>query len=126
VSRSVALACALALSLSATVNCDSRETQTIRLQNGDSGRSVTAAVGDTIEITLQTIGPGQYGNPSVSSPSVRFLGESAAEPANPGGARQLYRFEAASTGRADITIGHTDELPAAPATPPFVIAVGVQ
>ena len=57
----------------------------ITLTNSDSGRSVAAAVGSEIDVTLQTIGPGQYGIPTLSSTSVRFLGVSMAGSPNPGG-----------------------------------------
>jgi len=92
--------------------------------NGDAGRRLTAAVGDTIEVTLQTIGPGHYGSPVLSSGSVVFLGESSAGPPIPAGPTQLYRFEAAS-GLADITIAHTGDPREGPAIPPFVLTVGV-
>jgi hypothetical protein len=87
-------------------------------------RGVVAAVGDKIEVTLQTIGPGQYGT-ATSSSSVRVLGEAppAGEP-NPGGVRQLYRFEAVASGRASIAIPHGGSPSEAPASP-FAITVEV-
>ena len=86
-------------------------------------RGVVAAVGDKIEVTLQTIGPGQYG--TATSSSVRVLGEAppAGQP-NPGGVRQLYRFEAVASGRASIEIPHGVSLSQDPA-PPFAITVEV-
>jgi hypothetical protein len=108
----------------AAIGCSSGS-QTISLGNADSGRTVVAAVGDTIEVILQTIGPGQYGIPSSSSVSVRFLGESSppGQP-NPGGVRQLYRFEAIATGRADINIPHSGSVPQNPMSP-FSITIEV-
>jgi hypothetical protein len=106
-----------------TVCCHSSNAR-ISLDNSDSGRSITAQVGDTIEITLQTIGPGQYMMPSVSSGSIRFLGEFTAGLPNPGGPRQLFRFEVAAPGRAAITIRHTGENPISP-TPAFEVMVAV-
>jgi len=99
-------------------------TQTISLNNADAGRTAVAGVGDKVEITLQTIGAGSFGNPNVSSGSVVFLGQSSVGPPIPAGLTQLYRFEAVAPGRADITIPHTGDLPAFPANPAF--AVGVQ
>jgi hypothetical protein len=95
----------------------------ISLDNSSNGTSISVTPGDEIDITLQTIGPGQYETPTVSSGSIRFLGESpAADPPNPGGPRQLFRFEAVTPGRAEITIPHTlGPLP----TPPFIITVDV-
>ena len=102
----------------------------IRLSNSDSGRSVAAAVGDEIDITLQTIGPGQFGSPVLSSSSVRFLGESSPYAPNPGGARQLFRFEAAASGRSDVTIPHTrgssEEPVLWPPVAPFSVTVEVR
>jgi hypothetical protein len=117
-------ACACVLLL--TFGCGSSGRQTISLNNTDTGRSVVAAVGDKIEVTLQTIGPGQYGDPIVSSDSVMFLGESSAGAPNPGGARQLYQFDAVASGRADISIPHTGEVPGWPVIPAFAITVEVE
>ena len=109
-----------------TFGCGSSANQTISLDDADAGRSVAAAVGDKIEVTLQTIGPGQYGDPILSSGSVKFLGESSAGAPNPGGPRQLYQFEAVASGRADISIPHTGELPEGPVIPAFAITVEVE
>ena len=97
----------------------------LELENGDSGRTVAVAVGDEIRVTLQTIGPGQYGNPTVSSSSVGFLGVSAAGDPNPGGPRQLYRFEATASGRAEISIVHEGGVPGGPSVAPFDLVVEV-
>lgn len=119
-----AFACASGLAALLAVGCASAGSKTISLSNADSGGTVVAAVGDSIEVTLQTIGPGQYGTPISSWVSVRFLGESSAGPPNPGGVRQLYRFEAVAPGRADITIPHSGGLPQNP-RPAFAIRVEV-
>jgi hypothetical protein len=95
----------------------------ISLDNSDDGRSIAVRVGDEIDITLQTIGPGEYGTPLLSSGAIRFLGESSAGPANPGGPRQLFRFEGREAGRADLAIPHTGENPFSIA--PFRITVDV-
>jgi len=106
--------------------CGSPANQTTSLGNADAGRTVVVAVGDKLEVTLQTIGPGQYGDPIVSPGSVMFLGESPAGAPNPGGARQLYRFEAVAPGRADISIPHTGGWPDGPVIPAFAITVEVR
>jgi hypothetical protein len=98
----------------------------IGLDNSSNGRTVSVAPGARIDVTLQTIGPGQYGTPTVSSGSIRFSGESSAGEPNPGGPRQLFRFEAVTVGRADITIPHTTVDPPSPQVPPFVVAVDVR
>ena len=92
------------------VGCSPSESKIISVDNENTGQSVVASVGEKIEVTLQTVGPGQYGDPILSSGSVKFLEESSAGTPNPGGPRQLYRFEAVSSGQADITIPHTGGL----------------
>ncbi len=105
-------------------SCGSSRTR-FDLENGDSGRTVLARAGDEIDVTLQTIGPGRYGSPSVSSSAVLFLGSSQAGEPNPGGPRQLYRFEAAAAGRAEIVIPHEGGAPTGPAVEPFTLVVTV-
>jgi hypothetical protein len=118
------LAFALGVALFPAMGCGSSGSRTISLSNADSGRTVVAAVGDKIDVTLQPIGPGQYGPPSTSV-SVTFLGESSppGQP-NPGGVRQLYRFEVVASGRADITIPHSGSAPQS-ARPAFGFTVEV-
>jgi hypothetical protein len=114
------------VSLSLSVGCGSMRNQTISLSNDDAGRIVVAAVGDRIEVTLQTIGPGQYGNPTMSSRAVLFLDESSVGPPIPAGPTQLYRFEAIASGQADITVPHSGDPPEGPGVPAFSISVRVQ
>ena len=123
--RTTAGAWVFGLALLAASGCGSSEKQTLRLDNGDGGRRLMAAIGDTIEVTLQTIGPGHYGSPVLSSGSVVFLGESSAGPTVPAGPTQLYRFEVVAPGLAEITIAHTGDPTEGPAIPPFVVTVGV-
>ncbi len=122
----VVVAWAWGVALSLSVGCGSPLTQTISLSNADAGRIVVAAVGDRIEATLQTIGPGQYGNPTVSSRAVLFLDESSVGPFIPAGLTQLYRFEAIASGQADITVPHSGDPPQGPGVPAFSISVRVQ
>jgi hypothetical protein len=64
--------------------------------------------GDEIQLTLQTIGPGEYEErPSVSSPAVVFLRVSVLTPPSPAGPRQLFQFIAVAAGHAAISIPHT-------------------
>jgi hypothetical protein len=114
------------LAMLLTAGCGSSRSHIISLNNEDAGRSVVASVGDTIEVTLQTIGPGQYENPIVSSGSVKFLEESPATTTIPAGPTQLYRFEAVSSGQVEITIPHTDGSSGGPAIPAFTITIVVQ
>src|SRR6266851_1748118 len=66
----------------------------ISLTMAETGQTIKVPVGDEVDITLQTIGPGQYASPTVSSPAVRFLGVSEVGPAIPAGPTQLFRFQA--------------------------------
>lgn len=109
-----------------TAGCGSSAGRIISVTNGQPGQTLVASVGDTIEVTLQTIGPGQYGDPLVSSGSLRFLGQSPAGAPNPGGPRQLYRFEAVTSGQAEITIQHAGGLPQGPTPPTFTLIVKVK
>ena len=118
-----AWACGTALVLIA--GCGSSE-HTITLTGADTGRSVVAEVGDTIEVTLQTIGPGQYGDPTLSSGAVTFLGQGPAGQPNPGGLQQLYRFEAAASGQCAIAIPYSGGPPGGLALPAFSITVMVR
>jgi hypothetical protein len=79
------------------------------VSGADSGRRLTATVGQQIEVTLATIGPGQFGLPVVSSPAVHFENVALRLPANPGGPTQTYIFRAANPGEAALEIRHTDQ-----------------
>jgi hypothetical protein len=65
------------------------------------------------------------GNPAVSSAAVDFLGVSTAGNPNPGGPRQLYRFEAAASGRAEISIAHEGGVPGGPSFAAFDVVIEV-
>jgi hypothetical protein len=97
----------------------------ILLSGSDDGRTVAAEVGKEVIVSLDAIGPFYFGTPSVSSASIRFVGESDQfpSPPNPGGGKtQRYTFEAAAVGRAAITIPR--QLPV-PEPPVFAITVQV-
>jgi hypothetical protein len=105
------------------VCCDSPGGR-ISLDNSRNGQTVSVALADKIDITLQTIGPGEYDTPLVSSGSVRYLGESSPGLQNPGGVRRLFQFQAVAPGRAEITIPHTRD-PPLPQTPSFAVTIEV-
>ena len=79
------------------------------LDNGNAGQTVAVALGDTVDITLQTIGPGDYGTPEISSPAILFekMLPVSAQVINPGGPIQIYQFIACMQGEATIFIPHT-------------------
>lgn len=107
--RRVRATAAVAASL-LTLGCNLLNTR-VSLTNADHGRSLAVLVGDKIEITLRTIGPGEYGTPVLSSGSIRFLSMDYPRLQNPGGPTQVYRFEAVAVGRAEITIPHEGGFP---------------
>jgi hypothetical protein len=78
--------------------------------NGIPSRSMSLKVGETLELTLQSIGPGEYASPpAISSASLRFLDVSLVTPAVPAGVTQKFRFRAQAAGRAVITFEHTGQ-----------------
>ena len=79
-------------------------TKLLFLGSNDNGKRVAVAVGQAIEITLQTIGPQQYGAPKISSHVVRYESVALKMPPNPGGATQVLRFQAVARGEATIQL----------------------
>jgi hypothetical protein len=78
--------------------------------NGIPSRTLSLTVGQTLELTLQTIGPGEYASPpSVSSTSVRFVDVTLVTPAVPAGVTQRFRFRAETPGRAIIMFQHSGQ-----------------
>lgn len=81
----------------------------VALKAGDRNTRVSAHVGDRIEITLQTIGPGEYASPpAISSPAVTFLDVIGCGDPIPAGPTQCFRFRAAQPGLAIVTFTHTE------------------
>ena len=76
----------------------------VQVTAAQAGKTVSAPVGSTIELTLQTIGPGQYGSPRVSSDAVDYVRVSYATAQNPGGPTQVFSFRCVSQGSATITV----------------------
>jgi hypothetical protein len=74
-------------------------------------KTLTLEVGQELDLTVGTVGPGQYQSPTVSSTSVVFLGDSIIGPYTPAGPRQLFRFGGASTGSAIIVLTHSGNEP---------------
>jgi hypothetical protein len=80
----------------------------VALKASDRNRRVSAHVGDRIEITLQTIGSGDYASPpAISSPAVVFLDVAGCGDPVPAGPTQCFHFRAAQSGMAVITFAHT-------------------
>ncbi|MEP6571192.1 MAG: hypothetical protein ABJD11_00800 [Gemmatimonadota bacterium] len=80
---------------------------TTGLTNAQSG-SYSIALGGTLAITLQTVGPGEYSSPpEISGASVLFTGVAEVGPAVPAGPTQAFSFVGVKRGRAIVTFGHT-------------------
>src|SRR4051794_29351663 len=79
---------------------DCRADELVALKGSERNRRVSAAVGDHIEITLQTIGPGEYSSPpAISSAAVTFLDVVGCGDPVPAGPTQCFRFRAAARGQ---------------------------
>lgn len=78
----------------------------LHLNGSNTGQRVAATTGQPIEITLQTVGPGAYDSPQISSPAIRFEGVEFPKMVIPAGPTQIYRFRAASEGEAQVKIPH--------------------
>jgi hypothetical protein len=84
-----------------------RDQEILSLNGNDRGKHVSTKVGQEIVVTLQTIGPGQYQTPRVSSPSLRCEGSFFPKEQIPAGPRQVYRFLSVAIGEARIEIPHS-------------------
>ena len=80
--------------------------------NGSPSQTFSIEAGRELELSLQTIGPGEYASPPlVSSDVVRFLDVRLMTPAVPAGPTQRFRFEAVRPGVAVIVFHHTAQSP---------------
>ena len=81
-------------------------------QNGVPERTLSVTAGQKFDLTLQSIGPGEYSSPpGISSAAIRFLGVSAVGPAVPAGITQKFSFQAMAPGSATIVFLHTGQNP---------------
>ena len=83
------------------------EQQILFLTNSNDGQRVAAVVGQRIEISLATIGPGSYEAPHISSGAIRFWNVAWPKLQTPGGPTQIYIFQATAEGEAEIRIPHS-------------------
>jgi hypothetical protein len=71
-------------------------------------QSISARVGQQVEVTLGNVGPAIYESPPmISSNVVTYLGVDVVPPYNPGGPTQRFSFKAVGPGQALITFRHT-------------------
>jgi hypothetical protein len=85
----------------------------VLIQGTDAGNAtIELSIGQELDVTLGTIGPGSYDSvPSVSSLAVRFLESAVVPPYVPAGPRQRYRLAANQSGLAVITFRHSGTNP---------------
>jgi hypothetical protein len=76
------------------------------LTSKDNGGEVGLAMNQHVYLTLQTVGPGQYGEPVLSSDAVSFEGMTFPKNQNPGGPTQVYHFRTLADGNTLLTIPH--------------------
>ena len=97
----------LVLALGTVLGCHSEPSY--GFTSTDNNRPISVTFMSTMDITLQTVGPGEYlSPPDVSSDALVFLNVSYVTPANPGGATQRFRFRAAARGVAVVTFRHSE------------------
>jgi hypothetical protein len=89
------------------------------LTRANSGEHVSATVGQTIQVDLESLAGAGYGLPQVSSPCVQYRNSVRAMPPNPGGSLPIFVFEAISVGEAEIRIPRGD-------SPGFAVTVEVK
>ncbi len=80
---------------------------TIAFVNSDNGRAVTVPSGMEFDVALGAVRPWYFlAPPTISSASVRFVGESdcVGTPTPAGYVVQTFRFQAVESGQADILI----------------------
>ena len=77
----------------------------------DGSQTISLKVGQELDLTLGTVGPGVYQTPTISSEAVTVLGDSLVGPNSPAGPRQLFRFQGVSAGSAIIVLTHSGGQP---------------
>lgn len=80
--------------------------------HGTPSRTLVVDVGQELQVTLQTIGPGEYSTPVSSMSVLRFLDVSQVSPPVPAGPTQRFRFQAEAPGQVVLLFEHTGNNPA--------------
>ena len=76
-------------------------------------QTLRLAVGQELDVTLQTVGPGEYETPPlVSSSALRFLNVALISPYVPAGPTQQFRFKGEALGQAIVVFQHSGSNPA--------------
>ena len=96
--------------LSSLVGCGSSDEPTLEVGSSAQGQTLQAHSGQAIDLKLQTIGPGHYGDPQLSSGAVRFDGMDYSKNAVPAGPTQFFHFHAVESGHSTIVIPRVDSM----------------
>jgi|SRR5690242_9879344 hypothetical protein len=76
------------------------------------GETLRIAVGQELELTFQTKGPGEYESPPrISSSALQFLDVTAFRPAPRAGLAQVFRFKGVIPGQAIVVFHHSGKSP---------------
>jgi len=79
---------------------------------GSGSQTLSLAVGQELDVTLQSVGPGEYESPPmVSSASLRFLSVGLVSPYVPAGPTQQFTFKGEALGQAIVVFQHSGNNP---------------
>jgi hypothetical protein len=78
------------------------------LVSSNNGQTVLMEIGDTIDITLQAIGPGSYELPEIEGNAINFIYDSTISPFIPAGPTQKYGFVGINIGSSSISISDSN------------------
>jgi len=90
--------------------CGGSDDAALEVSGSSQGQTLQAHSGQAIDLELQTVGPGHYGDPQLSSGAVRFDGMDYAKTAVPAGPTQLFHFHAVQSGHATVVIPRVDSM----------------
>jgi hypothetical protein len=79
----------------------------VALNNPASPARADLAAGQRLELTLRSVGPGAYTEPTVSAVALRFVESFLPRLQNPGGPTKVFVFEAVSPGTVQVSIPHS-------------------
>ncbi len=103
VSLAFVITCFISCSNNNPTNNNS-STSEYHLVGSNNGQTVMIKVGDTIDITLQAIGPGSYGLPEINGNAIGFIYDSTVSPYLPAGPTQKYGFVGIKVGNSSISV----------------------
>lgn len=99
------------LAVTIGIGCHSDSITAVKLNADQRNQRISARVGQRIDITLQSVGPGEYAIPPIlSATSVAFLDASHGG-AVPAGVTQYFHFRGASPGQTIVTFVHSGNNP---------------